>query len=382
MPKTRMSRLVAPLAAALLFGAHVAHGAEMPEPPQIAARAWLLTDLASGQTLADRDADERADPASLTKLMTAYLVFGALKAGKLAPDQTVPVSEEAWRQGGSRMFLQPGKAVTVDELLRGLIVLSGNDAAVALAEATAGSEAAFVEMMNREAASLGMRKTHFANPTGWTDPEHYSTARDLSLLAAALLRDFPEHYDLYAVKNYGYNGIAQQNRNRLLWLDPHVDGVKTGYTEKAGYCIIASANRDGRRLLAVVLGAKTESARAQEAQNLLNYGYQSFDSLRLYAAGSAVGTVKIWKGAEDELGAGVASDLYVTLPRGWASQLKAHFVSVQPIVAPILAGQRVGTIRLVLDGKPYGEYPVVALASVPVAGMFKRAIDSVRLWLK
>jgi len=355
---------------------------DLPQPPALMAHAWLLTDIESGQAITGRNDDERAAPASLTKLMTAYLVFSAMKSGALTADHRVTVSEHAWKQGGSRMFLQPGKPVTVGELLRGLIVLSGNDAAVALAETVAGSEEAFVEKMNSEAASLGMKDTHFANATGWSDPQHYSTARDLTTLAIALLRDFPGHFDLYSTKTYGYNGIMQQNRNRLLWLDPHVDGIKTGYTEKAGYCIIATANRNGRRLLAVVLGAGSDGARAREAQTLLNYGYQAYDSVRLYEAGHAVGKVRIWKGADDELGAGVVRDLYVTFPRGWAARLTANFVSVQPIVAPVAAGQRVGTIRLLLDGKPFGEYPVVALANVPVAGFFKRTADSVRLWLK
>ncbi|MGA8052279.1 MAG: D-alanyl-D-alanine carboxypeptidase family protein [Burkholderiales bacterium] len=374
-----MLRLVLVLALLLPFAAR----ADAPPPPPVAAKSWLLLDVPSGSLLASQNANERADPASLTKLMTAYLVFSALKQKKLTLDQTANVSERAWKIGGSRMFIEPRKPVTVDELLRGMIVQSGNDATVALAEAVAGSEEVFAQMMNREAQRLGMKNSNFANSTGWPDPKHYSTAHDLGLNAAALIRDFPEYYGTYySMKDYRYNNITQPNRNRLLWLDPAVDGVKTGHTETAGYCLIASAKRGDRRMLSVVLGTASDSARAQESQKLLNYGFQFFDTVRLFEANKEVGTVRVWKGAENELKAGMRSDLFITVPKGEANKLKADFVSQQPLVAPVSEGQQVGTVRVSFDGKPLGEYPAVSLANVPVAGFFGRMADTVRLWLK
>ncbi|HSD42697.1 MAG TPA: D-alanyl-D-alanine carboxypeptidase family protein [Burkholderiales bacterium] len=367
---------------ALLFALVPLARADAPPPPPIAARAWLLVELATGQPIVAHNADERIEPASLTKLMSAYLVFDALRKKAITPEQPVPVSERAWKAGGSRMFIEPRKPVTVDELLRGMIVLSGNDATIALAELVGGSEDVFAQMMNREAQRLGMKATSFTNASGWPDAKHYSTARDLAVLAAALIRDFPDYYTLYSTKEYRYNNITQPNRNRLLWLDPNVDGVKTGYTESAGYCLIASAKRGPRRLLSVVLGTKSDSLRAQESQKLLNYGFQFYEAVRLYGKGQEVGRLRVWKGASNELKAGAPSDLNLILPRGDAQKLKADFVSEQPLVAPVSAGQRVGTIRMSLDGKPVGEYPVVALESVAVAGMFGRAWDSLRLWLK
>jgi len=374
-----MLRLVLVLALLLPFAAR----ADAPPPPPVAAKSWLLLDVPSGSLLASQNANERADPASLTKLMTAYLVFSALKQKKLTLDQTANVSEKAWKIGGSRMFIEPRKPVTVDELLRGMIVQSGNDATVALAEAVAGSEEVFAQMMNREAQRLGMKNSSFTNSTGWPDPKHYSTAHDLALNAAALIRDFPEYYGTYySMKDYRYNNITQPNRNRLLWLDPAVDGVKTGHTETAGYCLIASAKRGDRRMLSVVLGTASDSARAQESQKLLNYGFQFFDTVRLFEANKEVGTVRVWKGAENELKAGMRSDLFITVPKGEANKLKADFVSQQPLVAPVSEGQQVGTVRVSFDGKPLGEYPAVSLANVPVAGFFGRMADTVRLWLK
>jgi D-alanyl-D-alanine carboxypeptidase (penicillin-binding protein 5/6) len=367
---------------ALLFLLAPLARADAPPPPPIAARAWLLVDLPSRQPIVGQNADERVEPASLTKLMTAYVVFDALKKKAITREQTVPVSQRAWKAGGSRMFIEPRKPVTVDELLRGMVVQSGNDATIALAELVAGSEEVFVQMMNRDAQRLGMKSTSFANASGWPDAKHYSTARDLAVLAAAIIRDFPEYYTLYSTKEYRYNNITQPNRNRLLWLDPNVDGLKTGYTEAAGYCLIASAKRGPRRLLSVVLGANSDSLRAQESQKLLNYGFQFYEPVRLYEKDQEVGRLRVWKGASNELKAGVPIDLDLILPRGDAQKLKADFVSEQPLLAPVSAGQRVGTIRLSLDGKPAGEFPVVALESVAVAGMFGRAWDSLRLWLK
>jgi len=284
-------------------------------PPAIAAKAYLLIDILSGQMLLAVNADEPREPASLTKLMTAYLVFRALKDKELTPSQMVPVSEKAWRAEGSRMFIDPKKAVSVDELLRGEIVQSGNDAAIALAEATAGNEGAFVERMNREAVRMGMKATRFVNATGLPAPQQVSSASDLGLVAAAIIRDFPEYYPLYSIKEYRYNNITQSNRNRLLWSDPYVDGVKTGFTDGAGYCLIASATRGPRRLLAVVLGASSDSARASEAQKLLNYGFQFYDTVQLYQNGAQVSVLKVWKGAATSVPAGFVADQYVTLPK-------------------------------------------------------------------
>jgi len=374
MPRNLLACLVLLLSGAAL--------ADAPQPPAVDARAWLLLDATSGQTIASRNPQERIEPASLTKLMTAYLAFAALKGKSLALGQTIRVSELAWRAGGSRMFIEPRKPVTVEELLRGMIVQSGNDACIALAEGVAGSEPAFVERMNSEAARLGMTDTNFTNSSGLPGPGHYSTARDLALLASALIRDYPEYYKLYSEREYRYNDITQRNRNRLLWLDPNVDGVKTGHTESAGYCLIASARRGERRLVSVVIGTASDGLRAQESQKLLNFGFQSYEGLRLYQKGDAIGKLPVWKGSERELKAGVAADLYVTVPRGTADQLQAELVSQQPLIAPLEAGQRVATLRVSHEGKPLGEYPVVALENVAVAGFFARTWDSVRLWFR
>ena len=356
--------------------------ADVPAPPPVAARAWLLMDTASGQLLAAQGEHERAEPASLTKLMTAYLSFSALKAKTLQLAQTVPVSERAWRAAGSRMFIEPGKPVTVEELIHGMIVQSGNDACIALAEAIAGSEEVFAQMMNREAQRLGMKDTSFVNSTGLSDPGHYSSAYDMALLATALIRDFPEYYRYYSIREYRYNDITQPNRNRLLRLDPNVDGVKTGHTENAGYCLIASAKRGPRRLLSVVLGTASENVRARESQKLLNFGFQFYDSARLYDKGQTVSTVAVWKGSERVLKAGVAADVSVSVPKGMTDKVKADLVSQQPLLAPVSSGQRVGTLRVMLESKLIGEYSVVALENVAVAGFFGRAWDTVRLWLQ
>jgi D-alanyl-D-alanine carboxypeptidase (penicillin-binding protein 5/6) len=314
--------------------------------------------------------------------MTAYIAFSALRTKSLAPGQTIPVSERAWRVSGSRMFIEPRRPVTVEELLHGVIVQSGNDACIALAETIAGSEPAFVERMNREAARIGMKQTHFTNASGLPDPGHYSTTGDLALLAATLIRDYPEYYKLYSEREYRYNDITQLNRNRLLWLDPNVDGMKTGHTESAGYCLIASARRGERRLLSVLIGASTETQRTEETQKLLNFGFQAYEGLRLYEKGQEIGKLSVWKGSERTLRAGPAADLYVTVPKGTADKLQAQLVSEQPLVAPLSAGQRVATLRVSHEGKPFAEYPVVALDSVAPANFFRRAWDGIALWFK
>jgi D-alanyl-D-alanine carboxypeptidase (penicillin-binding protein 5/6) len=357
--------------------------AAAPQAPSVVGRSWVLGDLSSGQMLIAERPEERVEPASLTKLMTAYVVFQALRDNKLTLDQEVNVSERAWRAPGSRMFVQPRKPVTVDELIRGMVVQSGNDACIALAEAVAGNEEVFVQVMNREAARMGMKNTKFMNSTGLPDPQHYTTAQDLYLLAAALIRDFPKPYSqYYSQKEFRYNNITQPNRNRLLWLDPSVDGVKTGHTEAAGYCLIASSSRGGRRLMSVLLGSTSESMRAQESQKLLNWGFQFFDSVKLHPANQSVKAIEVWKGAGNEVKAGFGSDIIVTVPKGEAEKLKAELLTQRPLVAPVAQGQRVGTLRVSHDGKLVGEYPLVALEGVGLAGVFGRAWDTLRLWLK
>jgi D-alanyl-D-alanine carboxypeptidase (penicillin-binding protein 5/6) len=365
-----------------LFAPQFAHP-QAPQPPQVVGRAWVLADVTSGQILAAEKADERFEPASLTKLMTAYVVFAALKEKKLKLDEQVSVSEKAWRAPGSRMFIEPKKPVSVDELIRGMIVQSGNDACTALAERVAGSEEAFATLMNREAERLGMKNSKFMNASGLPDPQHYATARDLYLLATALIRDFPEQYaQYYSQREYRYNGITQVNRNRLLWLDNSVDGMKTGFTEAAGYCLVASSKRGPRRLLSVLLGSTSETTRAQESQKLLNWGFQFFDAVKLYAGGAAVKEIEVWKGTKSTLKAGFRGDLVVTVPKGQGEKLKAELLSLSPLVAPVAEGGRVGNLRVTLEGKPLGEFPVVALEAVPAAGIVGRAWDTLRLWLK
>lgn len=352
-----------------------------PAPP-LAAKSYLLTDFFTQQILASQNPNERIEPASLTKLMTAYLTFSALKQKHLTLTQTLPVSKRAWRAPGSRMFIQPDKAVTVDELLRGMIVQSGNDACIALAEGIAGSEEAFAEMMNKEAQRLGMKNTRYVNSSGLPDPQHYTTAYDLALLASAVIRDFPEYYPLYSIKEYKYNNITQANRNRLLWTDPYVDGIKTGHTENAGYCLITSAKRNDRRLISVVLGTNSEAVRATESQKLLNYGFQFFDTVRVYEKNQAVATLPVWKGSAEKANAGFTQDLVMTLPKGHAERLQASLESNQPLLAPIAAGQQLGVVKLTLEGKPIGDYPVYALEAVPAANFFKRNWDGLRLYFK
>lgn len=350
--------------------------------PAVAAASYVLLDVTSGQTIVAENADERRDPASLTKLMTAYLVFAALRDKAITPSQAVTVSDAAWRAEGSRMFIEPRRAVSVDELLHGMIVQSGNDASIALAELVAGSESAFAQRMNDEAKRLGLANTHFANATGLSQPQHYASANDLARLAAALIRDFPDYYPYYALKEYRYNSITQPNRNRLLWIDPFVDGVKTGHTETAGWCLVASARRGERRLLSVVLGAGSDAARASESQKLLNYGFQAFDTVQLYAPDAAVSSLRVWKGAATQVPAGFFAGQHVTLPKGKADKLALTLAASEPLLAPVTKGQRVGVVHVALEGRPIAEFPLVALEDVPAGNVFGRAWDSLRLWLK
>lgn len=346
----------------------------------IDAKAYMLSDYQSGQVLASQNAHERVEPASLTKLMTAYIVFSALKQNRIQLDQTVPVSEKAWRMIGSRMFIEPNKKVTVDELIRGMIVQSGNDACIALAEFIAGSEEIFVQMMNQEALRLGMKNTHFMNTTGLPDPNHYTSVHDLTLLAAAIIRDFPEFYPLYSLKEYTYNNITQQNRNRLLLLDPHVDGMKTGWTKSAGFCLITSAKRDKRRLISVIMGAKSAKARSIESQRLLNYGFQFYDTVHMYKKGEVLTSIELWKGSQDVLKAGFNRDVYFSIPKGQADNLKATMEYKQPLIAPISAGQEVGTVKFTLNGQLIEIYPLVALEDVSLGNFVGRAWDSLMLF--
>lgn len=361
--------------------AHAQVLSEYASLPSIDSRAFLLVDLQSGAVLAEKNADERIEHASLTKLMTAYLVFEALHQKRLTLQQTVVVSEKAWRAPGSRMFLEPDSEVSIEELLKGLIVQSGNDAAIVLAEAVAGSETQFVAMMNREAKRLQLIDTSFANATGLPEPRHYSTARDLITLASLIIQKFPEQFTLYSLREFTYNGIAQYNRNRLLGRDPHVDGMKTGFTESAGFCLLATAKRDGRRLMSVVIDAGSDSARASESQKLLNLGFEQFETRKLYSRGEAVHQLPVWKGSADQLPAGFSQDFYVTVPTGRWSQLQAKLESMQPLLAPVRAGQSIGMLRLTFAGLRYGEYPLVALESVSVANVMVRAWHSLMLLL-
>jgi D-alanyl-D-alanine carboxypeptidase (penicillin-binding protein 5/6) len=352
-------------------------------PPDIAARAWILVDYDSGQVLAAKEPDQRLEPASLTKIMTTYLVAKALKEKRLAPEQIVTISERAWRTYGSRSFLQVGTQVSVDVLLKGMIVQSGNDAAVALGEAVSSTEDAFARAMTQEAKRLGLANTNFLNASGFFDnaqPEHYSTARDMALLAAALMRDYPEVHALHAMKEFTYGKIRQHNRNRLLWLDPTVDGLKTGHSDNAGYCLTATAKRGTQRLIGVVLGTASDNVRTAEMQKLLNWGYQAFDTVRLYAKDESVAQAKIFKGVEPSVGAGFTSDFALALPKGRSGNPTTKITLKSGLLAPLKRGDVVGTLEVSIEGQPLGEYPLIALQDVAQAGILGRVIDSVKLW--
>ena len=370
------------LASLLLSATAFALPPQMPTAPSLAAKSYLLYDYTSNQVLVNQNADARMEPASLTKLMTAYLVFDAIRHGTLLPEQNLTVPAAAVRNTGSgesRMLLKAGQSVTVGELLRGLIVQSGNDAAITLALHIAGSEAGFVDLMNREAKRLGMNNTHFANPVGLPDAQHYSSAFDLALLAAAIVRDHPQHYALFGLRDYTFNNVTQANRNRLLWIDPYADGLKTGHTETAGYCLIGSVKRNNRRLISVLLGAPSDNLRATESQKLLNFGFQYFDAVRVYQKNQPVTRVRVWKGTKSQLEVGFRQDLFLIIPKGKLAQLKATMETHQPILAPVSGGQPLGMLKLTLDGKPYAEFPLVALEDAPLANVFSRGWDSIRL---
>ena len=349
--------------------------------PDLTAKSYLLYDYTSKQVLLGHNGDAHMEPASLTKLMTAYLAFDALKHDTLSLTQEITVPAVAARShaGESLMLLNVGQSVTVAELLQGLIVQSGNDAALTLALNIAGSEAGFVDMMNKQAKELGMNNTHFTNPVGVADAQHYSSAADLALLAAAVVRDFPQYYKLFALREYTFNNVTQANRNRLLWLDPYVDGIKTGHTNSAGFCLIGSAKRDEHRLISVVLGTNSDNLRISESQQLLNYGFKYFDALRLYQKDQAVAKLRIWKGADSQIEIGFRQDIFLSIPKGQIAQLKATMETYQPLIAPVGAGQQMGVLKLTLGGQPYAEFPMVALQGVPLANVFSRGWDSIRL---
>ena len=378
------------LGATLLAAASLASHAQAPQPPEIAAKSYLLVDVTAGQTLAAKDADSPVEPASLTKLMSAYLVFDALKAKKITLTQTLPVSQRAWKMPGSRMFIDPKMQVPVEDLINGMIVQSGNDATMALAEGVAGSAERFVQLMNDQAKALGMKGTSYKNVEGLTEAGHTTTARDLALLSTRLLHDFPEYVHYYTIKKYRYPGTPatnDTNRNTLLFRDPTVDGLKTGHTNAAGYCLVATAKRDfpnlpGRRLLSVVLGAASESARANESQKLLNWGYTAYEGVKLFDAGKPVATPKVWKGKTGELKLGHTEPIVVAVPAGTAAQVKTEIARPEPLIAPFLQGQAVATLKITQGGQPLAEVPLVALEPVEEAGFFGRAWDAMRLWIK
>jgi D-alanyl-D-alanine carboxypeptidase (penicillin-binding protein 5/6) len=355
----------------------LAGAASVPKPPQVKASAYVLVDAASGQTVVEHNADQPMPPASLTKMMTVYVTAEELKSGDVSLDDPVPISVNAWEMGGSRMFVREGTRVELRKLLRGIMIQSGNDASVAVAEHVAGSEDAFADLMNHQADELGMNNTHFVNATGWPTEDHYASARDLAILARAIIRNHPETYELYSQKSYTYNGIKQNNRNMLLWRDPSVDGLKTGHTEEAGYCLVSSAERDGQRWIAVVMGTESEEARARESMKLLTYGFRFFETYEAYKAGEELTRERIWMGTADELPLGSPDDLVVTIPEDSHDQLKAEMTVDQDIRAPVKKGERYGTVTVRLDGETLLEKPLVALENIERAGLFSRLWDHI-----
>ena len=374
MPRRYLAFLV------LILASGIAHAAGAPTPPEVDAKSHFLVDMHSGRVLSEAGADERVEPASLTKMMTSYVVFAEMAREKFSLADEVLVSEKAWRMKGSRMFIEVGTRVSVEALLMGLIVQSGNDAAVALAEFVAGDESTFADLMNRHAQRLGMTGSHFTNASGLPGPEHYTTARDMALMAVALIRDFPEYYGWNAVREYEYGGILQKNRNRLLFRDDSVDGLKTGYTRAAQYCLVASAKRKGMRLVAVVMGAKSAGARARIAQALLNYGFRFYETRRVYAAGEKVTEVEVWKGDDRSLALGLEQDLYVTVTRDRYGEIDAQMeIATGRIVAPVRAGDPQGVLRLALGEELSTQRPLIALDDVAEGNLWERLSDHVRL---
>ncbi len=352
----------------------------IPAPPQLAATGYILMDADSGKVLVEDNADEQLPPASLTKMMTSYIVSSEIETGHLSEDALVRVSVKAWKMGGSKMFIREGTQIPVKDLLRGVIIQSGNDASVALAEHVAGSEEAFVDVMNQQAQLLGMSNTTFKNATGWPADGHMTTARDLSLLARALIKDYPDHYKLYSEKYFTYNGINQPNRNKLLFRDSSVDGIKTGHTDAAGYCLVSSALKDGMRLIAVVMGARSEDARAAESQKLLTYGFRYFQTHKLYSAGDVLDRARVWAGVDEQVALSVAKDIYLTIPRGAQDELKAEMHIDEVIKAPLEKGQELGNLTVNLNGDKLVDVPLVTQQVIEEAGFFARLWDAIKLF--
>jgi serine-type D-Ala-D-Ala carboxypeptidase (penicillin-binding protein 5/6) len=384
--KNIVRALAAPLLALLCFAA----GAQVPQPPELSARNFLVMDVTANQILAGRDIDAPVEPASLTKLMATYLVFDALRSKKIDLKQALPVSVRAWKQPGSRMFIDPKMQVPVDDLIKGMVVQSGNDATVSLAEGVGATVEHFVELMNQQAKALGMKNTSYKNVDGLPEPGHVTTVRDLSILSTRLLQDFPEYVPYFAIKKYRYQGTPtanDTNRNTLLFRDPTVDGLKTGHTDSAGYCLIATAKRDfpnlpGRRVLAIVLGATSESVRTDEAQKLLNWGYTAFEDIKLFDADQAVATPEIWKGSQPTVKLGRTRAVVVAVPAGAAARVKTQVSRPDPLVAPLVKGQQVGVLKVSSGDQALLDIPLVALETVDQAGVLGRAWDAIRLWIK
>lgn len=365
-----------------IYAQPVPQAAPVPTAPPVAGSSYILVDFASGHVLAEKEPDLQVEPASITKIMTTYVVFQELKQDRIKLTDEVPISEKAWSMEGSRMFVDVNSRVPVEEILKGVVIQSGNDASVAIAEYVAGSEEAFADLMNHFAGILGMENTHFVNATGLPHPEHQTTARDVAKLVRALITEFPEEYQLYSEKEYTYNSIRQSNRNLLLWRDPTVDGVKTGHTQSAGYCLAASAERDSMRLISVIMGTDSEKARAEYSQSLLNYGFRFYESVQLYKPNDTLATRKIWKGSSPEVSLGVADTWHLTLPRGRYKDLEAHMEVDQRLLAPLAQGAQVGHAVITLDGEELDRRPLVSLQAVPEAGFFGRTWDGIKLWFE
>jgi D-alanyl-D-alanine carboxypeptidase (penicillin-binding protein 5/6) len=373
------------VSAALLLASSAAFATNVPEPPAMDAKSYALVDFQSGALLASRNPDAQVEPASITKVMSVYIAFDYIKQGRIKATDEALISEKAWRRGlgtnESRMFLDVGSRVKVEDLLRGVIIQSGNDASLALAEHLAGSEEVFAQVMNDYAGKLGMKNSHFVDASGMPDPKHYTSARDLTTLARALIRDFPEQYKIFSERDFTYNKIKQGNRNILLDMDPTVDGVKTGHTEGAGFCLLSSAHREGRRLIAAVMGTKSIKYRAQASLELLNYGFRFYDTVPLFGTDKSVGAVRVWKGAEENVTVGVPHEQYFTVPHGDATKLVLTPNLAEKTIAPVPLGQPLGTVTVSLEGKELAKLPLVALKEVPKGTLTKQAIDQIRLWI-
>jgi len=351
--------------------------APVPSPPKLAAKSFLLVDFNSGLVLAEKNIDRKVEPASITKLMTAYVVYKEMESGRLSLDEEVTVSKKAWQKGGSKMFIEVGKKISVENLLKGMIIQSGNDATIALAEHIAGSESTFADYMNQYAKQLGMNDTNYVNATGWPNKNHVTTARDLATLAAAMIREFPERYKWYKEKEFTYNGIRQYNRNKLLWRDKSVDGIKTGHTESAGFCLLSSAKREDMRLISVVLGTKNEKARSDVSQSLLSYGFRFYESNKLYSAGDSLNAARIWKGDAENINLGLSTDLFVTIPRGQYKNLDAVMDVNTDIEAPVQKGAKLGMVTVKLEGKVLVSQPLIALQTVGEGSFIQRSKDQI-----